>query len=55
MIATGEADPFVKESLGKKESRVEFDVGLTATQDGVSIDGGGRLSTTISLNASAGR
>jgi Family of unknown function (DUF6603) len=53
VIAAGDADPFVKEALAKKkETRVEFDFGLTATQDGISIDGGGRLSTTISLNAS---
>jgi len=53
VIAAGDADPFVKEALAKKkETRVEFDFGLTATQDGISVDGGGRLSTTISLNAS---
>ena len=44
----------MKESLGKKETRVEFDFGLTATQDGISVDGGGRLSTTISLNTTVG-
>src|SRR5881392_3999535 len=54
VIATGQADAFVKESLGKKETRVEFDFGVTATQDGISVDGGGRLSTTISLNKGVG-
>ena len=54
VIATGEADGFVKESFRANETRVEFDFGITATQDGVSIDGGGRLATTISLNWSVG-
>jgi hypothetical protein len=54
VIATGEADTFVKESLGKKETRVEFDFGVTATKDGVSVDGGGRLATTIPLNFKLG-
>ena len=54
VIATGEADSFVKESLGKKETRVEFDFGVTATRTAISVDGGGRLSTTISLNTKLG-
>ena len=32
VIAGGDGDAFVKESLGKKETRVEFDFGLTATK-----------------------
>ena len=50
----GEGDAFMKEVLGSQERRVEFDLGITADQNGVSVDGGGRLSTTLSLNRTIG-
>jgi hypothetical protein len=54
VIASSDPDPFLQEVLGSSDRRIEFDFGLTADQDGVSVDGGGRLSTTISLNRTIG-
>jgi hypothetical protein len=54
VIDTGDGDAFVEDALGAKERRIEFDLGLTADQDGVSFDGGGKLSATIPLNATLG-
>ena len=54
VLASDDADAFVGESLGAAERRIEFDLGLTATQDGISLDGGGMLATTLSLNVSIG-
>ena len=54
VIVTGDADPFVEDSLGATERRIEFDLGATADQNGVSLDGGGRLATTLPLDFSLG-
>jgi hypothetical protein len=52
VLSTGEADAFVKEAVGSRETRAEFDLGLTVDQNGISTDGGGRLALTIPLNVS---
>lgn len=54
VIASSDPDAFLEEVLGSQDRRIEFDFGVTADQDGVSVDGGGRLSTTISLNRTIG-
>jgi hypothetical protein len=54
VIASSDPDPFLKEVLGSQDRRIEFDLGVTVDQHGVSFDGGGRLSTTISLNRTIG-
>jgi hypothetical protein len=54
VLASGDGDSFVGDSLGAAERRIEFDLGLTADQNGVSLDGGGKLATTISLGLGIG-
>ncbi len=46
VIVTSDADAVPRGLLGATERRIEFDLGVTADQNGVSLDGGGRLSTT---------
>ena len=54
VIVTGDGDSFIEDSLGATERRIEFDLGATADQNGVSLDGGGRLATTLPLDFSLG-
>jgi hypothetical protein len=54
VIVTGDADSFIEDSLGGKETRIEFDLGATADQNGVSLDGGGRLAATLPIDFSRG-
>jgi hypothetical protein len=54
VIAAGDGDA-VRESRSARRRRASSSTsGLTATQDGISVDGGGRLSTTISPNTTVG-
>ena len=54
VIVSSEGDGLVSETLKTKETRIDFQLGITADQNGVSLDSGGRLSTTISVNKSFG-
>ena len=54
VIAGNDADSFIAEVLGTQDRRIEFDLAVTADQDGISVDGGGKLETTISLNRTIG-
>ncbi len=52
VIVPSQGDSFIEESLPPKEIRFDFALGLTADQDGVSIDGGSRFAATIPVNKS---
>lgn len=55
VITPAEADAFIEEALGSKETRIEFDIGAAVdSENGFYLEGGSRLATTIAVNKAAG-
>jgi len=53
VIVTKEGGLLLKETMREKETRIEFDLGLTIdTEHGAYLDSGSRLATTIAVNKS---